>query len=212
MAEIKIEKKPPVWPWVLLVILIIAIIAYFMYSNDTDGKTMFDNEVNDEIRDTISRSESHGTSAPYMGIMSVVQKFESSISDSTRIGVDSTYTKTAIANLARVVTMKADELNIQPTIALENLKFYADPNHVTTTDTQIPTSKNTYNDFKNVSKDIVTVLETIQVKNYPNLAEEIKELKQTSINIQTNVTTKEQQTTLQKFFTIAKDVVNNLNS
>ncbi len=36
MTEIKIRKKRPVWPWVLLVLIIIAI-AYYVWSNDIGG-------------------------------------------------------------------------------------------------------------------------------------------------------------------------------
>ncbi|HEY9185154.1 MAG TPA: hypothetical protein VIM94_07500 [Salegentibacter sp.] len=42
MAEIKIEKKRPVWPWVILIIVILGILAYvFLYTDifieDTDN-------------------------------------------------------------------------------------------------------------------------------------------------------------------------------
>src|SRR5690606_595779 len=176
MAEIKIEKISPIWPWILLIIALIAVIVFFVYNNDNDVNTIYNNDTQSEARDTISNTphESHGTSAPYLGSLSVVQEFESSITDSTRIGVDSMYTKTAIVNLARVVTMKADELDVKPSMALENLKFYTEPSQATT-DTQIPASKDVYGDFKAVSKDIVTVLETIQTENYPTLKNDVSE-------------------------------------
>jgi hypothetical protein len=36
MTEIKIRKKRPVWPWVVLVLAIIAI-AYYLWANDVAG-------------------------------------------------------------------------------------------------------------------------------------------------------------------------------
>lgn len=36
MTEIKIRKKRPVWPWVVLVLAIIAI-AYYLWANDGAG-------------------------------------------------------------------------------------------------------------------------------------------------------------------------------
>ncbi len=35
MAEIKIKKKSPIWPWILLVIIILAALAYYfmVYKN-----------------------------------------------------------------------------------------------------------------------------------------------------------------------------------
>ncbi|WP_081211566.1 hypothetical protein [Salegentibacter sediminis] len=37
MAEIKIEKKRPVWPWIILIIIILGILAYvFLYSDNSN--------------------------------------------------------------------------------------------------------------------------------------------------------------------------------
>ena len=212
MAEIKIEKKSPIWPWILLLIAVIAIIVYFFYNNDAD--TIYDEDIQSEAIDTISsntHNEAYGVAGPHMGATSVVQEFEKSLSDSTRIAVDSIYTKTAIVNLAKVVTMKADELDVQPSMALENLKFYSEQKALST-DTEIPGKNSIYNNFKTVSKDIVTVLETIQSENYPSLQNDVMELKQTSSKIENNIATKEQQTTIQTFFTKAKKVINEMNS
>ena len=67
-------------------------------------------------------------------------------------------------------------------------------------------------DFKTVSTDIVTVLESIQTKKYPSLKEDIEQLKQTSNKIKNDVAIKEQQNTIQSFFTEARTVVNNMNT
>lgn len=34
MAEIKITKKKPVWPWILLVVAILAVMAYFYFESN----------------------------------------------------------------------------------------------------------------------------------------------------------------------------------
>jgi hypothetical protein len=33
MAEIKIEKKKPIWPWIIAVVLVVALV-YFFFLND----------------------------------------------------------------------------------------------------------------------------------------------------------------------------------
>jgi hypothetical protein len=43
MAEIKIERKKPIWPWILLVIIIIAAVVFFVMNNDET----FDREIDD---------------------------------------------------------------------------------------------------------------------------------------------------------------------
>jgi hypothetical protein len=46
MAELRVEKKPPVWPWILVAVLVIGVVAWLLLSNgavDTgdrnDGRT-----------------------------------------------------------------------------------------------------------------------------------------------------------------------------
>ena len=40
MAEIKIEKRKPVWPWILLILVLAAVLYYFMTNDvdETDGE------------------------------------------------------------------------------------------------------------------------------------------------------------------------------
>lgn len=48
MAEIRVEKKKPVWPWVILILLLAGIVVYiFVYDN-----------YNDNIDDIIDAEES----------------------------------------------------------------------------------------------------------------------------------------------------------
>ena len=47
MAEIKIEKKKPVWPWIVALLLIAAIV-YYVFLRDNEGE--FNNGV--EIENT----------------------------------------------------------------------------------------------------------------------------------------------------------------
>ncbi len=60
MAEIKIEKKRPVWPWILLILGIAALI-YFLVFRDEDGELIEQDDRNDiEVQDTSTHfSEQH---------------------------------------------------------------------------------------------------------------------------------------------------------
>ncbi len=47
MAEIKIEKKKPIWPWVLIILIILAAIYFFWYYNDKNynmDENLIDND------------------------------------------------------------------------------------------------------------------------------------------------------------------------
>src|SRR5690554_5670791 len=51
MAEIKIEKKKPIWPWVIVIFVILVAIYFFWYNNDRQM-------ANDPLeKDTISTVE-----------------------------------------------------------------------------------------------------------------------------------------------------------
>ena len=50
MAEIKIEKKKPIWPWILA-LLVISLIVYFLFFKDTTVITNENTTTNDTIVD-----------------------------------------------------------------------------------------------------------------------------------------------------------------
>ncbi|MBT0608868.1 hypothetical protein [Aequorivita echinoideorum] len=53
MAEIKIEKKKPVWPWILLVLLILVGVYFFWNYQDT----MDDREQNEVENNSIEQMD-----------------------------------------------------------------------------------------------------------------------------------------------------------
>lgn len=45
MAEIKIEKKKPVWPWILLGLIILGVILYFLLADNDDSMDDMEDDV-----------------------------------------------------------------------------------------------------------------------------------------------------------------------
>ncbi len=56
MAEIKIEKKKPIWPWIVAVLLIGALVYFvFLRDNEVQGERRVETE-NSTSTDTINSS------------------------------------------------------------------------------------------------------------------------------------------------------------
>lgn len=209
MAEIKIEKKKPVWPWILLILIILAVVAYFIYANnESDDST--DDFNTEEIDTTDNNALYENRDDQDTMNYSDTSYYSESIRDSTRIGTDSTYTKTALHNLARAVTQKASQHNVESFQALEDLKQYASQTNGMTDSTNSNATGMTKN-LKTVSMNIVNVLERIQTSNFPALNNEIADLKQTANKLNTDALDR-QQNNLQAFFRKANEVLNKMNS
>ncbi len=61
MAEIKIEKKKPIWPWILLGLIILAVIVYFVIADNGDDDDDFNEEENTEQVVTPMETEEEDT-------------------------------------------------------------------------------------------------------------------------------------------------------
>lgn len=213
MAEIKIEKKKPVWPWILLVLIILAAIAYFVYTNNNDDDYQDDvdtEEIDDMNDNTLKDSIIYEDTMDNPDSFMLVTQYSESIKDSTRIGTDSTYTKTALYNLAKAVTSKATQYNLGNSKALEDLKSFTSQMDGITNST-MPKATGINKNLKTVSMNIVSVLEIIQTKTFSVLQKEVSDLKQTANKI-TTMSLDKQKTALQTFFRKANEVLNNMNS
>lgn len=56
MAEIKIEKKRPIWPWILLIIIILGILAYVFLYTDVLNENIDDTDDIEELNDNDNRT------------------------------------------------------------------------------------------------------------------------------------------------------------
>ncbi|RAJ25171.1 hypothetical protein LX77_01472 [Gelidibacter algens] len=214
MAEIKIEKKRPVWPWVVLILIVLAIIVYFIYENrdnDDYNDDLNDGTTTEQMDDSIDL-QSDSTYDPnqnYSSTFDEFSAFEESISDSTRIAVDSSYTKKAFSNLAKAVVAKADESALQNSEALNYLRDYSTLSANMSSTTQgMEASKN----FKTPSEEIVTVLGAIQSKKYPALQSQVSDLKQIAAKVDGSKRMDGQQAFMNSFLNKAKDVLQAMNN
>lgn len=99
MAEIKIEKKKLLWPWILLGLGGIAVLMYFLTFDDYNGQT---NEVpktseliGTKETDLINVKENNSTVAAYINFLEISKN---------RMSLDHAYTNEALSKLIKATT------------------------------------------------------------------------------------------------------------
>lgn len=212
MAEIKIEKKKPVWPWILLGLIILAIILYFVFTDNTDDVDDFDDDT-EQVTDTtfqdnqmMDRDTIGWNNDTIGGVDSQsVSRYIAHVDDTTRMGVDHEYTNNALVHLINAVEAKADERNIDLNTDLEEIR--TDAQQIT----QNPQATNHADKIKSAGSKIAEALEKIQQEGYPNLSEEVQEVKTAVQEIESSTLTLEQKDRINSFFKEAADVLRNMS-
>ncbi len=201
MAEIKIEKKKPIWPWVLGVLILLALVYFFWASNDgsddiDDGVVIQDTTqtIIDERKDTNSDS-----TALYSGKYGTVVT-EKAVSnyltyiDNDNMGLDHEYTNGALIHLITATEAEANNLNVNITAnldkALENAAFIK----------KDPTSLAHADKIKNASMEIASALKTIQEQKFDNLIDQANEVKAAAEKIDIKTPTLDQKKDVKNFF------------
>ena len=200
MAEIKIEQKKQVWPWLLVSLVIAALLLYFLVFRDndknTEAVTEADDITNTNESDLLGVKENNGTVAAYVDF---VEK------NKEKMGLDHEYTNEALLKLIEATNAMANEVGYEAQADIEKVREYAkmissDPFETTHAD--------------NIRKadDILTnILQNIQKANYPSLADEVTALKSASESIKLGVLTLDQTEAVKNYFAKAADLLKKMN-
>ena len=173
MAEIRIEKKKPVWPWVLLAIIVVGVILFFLLrdydTNDTDMNTNADTEEldqmdNEEMNTAAWKKDSMQSDYDRTGKRTSDSAY---IGDNSQLGRDSTYTSSAFTQLITAVEMKAMQKNIDLSADFREMKNQAQQLSMNMKEPSM----------KELSTKISNVFQNIQEKEYPTLQQEAQDLK-----------------------------------
>lgn len=211
MAEIKIEKKKPIWPWILVILVVLGIIAYLVYANSE--RDDYNDDLDDDvtIENVIDSDSGHSdTKGAYKVVNAYDQymAFEGSIRDSTRIAIDSSYTKKAYYNLCKAVAKKAEEHNVEESQALIDLKNFS--MLITKVSSPLSSAESAKN-FKTASDKVAKVLEDIQIKSYPALQSQVSDLKQVTSEMDGYISMDKQQDNITQFLQKSRDVLRAMN-
>lgn len=201
MAEIKIEKKKPIWPWIILVLVILAILYFLVFANDDDDdiedvntEQIEEETVWEEEADT-SWEEETGAVAGYL----------SYVADESRMGIDHEYTNNALIELMNAVQAKADDMNYDISADMEKVRQQALKIQ------QDPTALTHANTIKDAGMQLVNILQNMQEEAFPQLSSDVQEVKTAASNIDGSVQTFNQKDQVNKFFSEAADVLRKMS-
>lgn len=210
MAEIKIEKKKPIWPWIILALVILALLYFFVFADDNDDNL---NETNTEQveEETVWADDTDTTSWETTGNTGDtltgqgVEGYLSYISDDNRMGIDHEYTNNAIIQLMNAVQAKANEMNYDISADMQSIRQDAQEIQ------QDPTATTHANKIKDAGTKLANVIERMQQEEYPNLSNDAQEVKTAAQNIDTSTQTLQQRDQIKKFFDEAGDVLRKMS-
>ena len=211
MAEIKIEKKKPIWPWILLVLIIIlAIVLYFMFGNRVDDDTEAD-DVNTEITEEADDREDYVSYEDSLALANSEKAFRTyttSIQDTTALGTDAVKTKAALINLSRAVEAKANQFGLENSESLEmlNKEIRSVDSTLTSTNQNIDTKM-----FKGTGMRILAVMDTIQKVKFPQLTTNVDNVKDALNRISPEQQLTNQAQHVNSFFRQSNEVLNKMN-
>ena len=157
MAEIKIEKKKPVWPWVILVLLVLFLI-WFFFMRDKAKEVVVENKRTEQ---TVIKEDQNVKRA------SAVALYSDFISDTTKMGVDHEYSSGALNHLINAVEEKAKMNDVDINADLTEAR--KDASEIT----KDPAKLNHADLIKKSGKIITRALTTLQKSKFPSLSSDL---------------------------------------
>lgn len=215
MAEIKIEKKKPIWPWILIIVLVILALLYFLVFADNDADDDFSDtddmeqvetrdsleiEGNQENTDTWENEQLNDSLSG--GFASLSSAYYAAIEDDDKLGSDSTYTNNALLKLVDAVNAKALEYDLD-----SNLDQIRKEVMNTSENTKSISSEK----IKNTGDKVIEALEELQQKEFPQLSEQIEAAKKSLSAIETDKEMSNQQDEIEAFFDKTADVLRKMD-
>ena len=192
MAEIKIEKKKPIWIWMLLGLGLVAAFIYYMSLNDDYA----DIEEVSETAELINVNKNNPAVSDYINFIE---------SDTNRMTMDHAFTHEAIIKLTNATIALADDADYEIKADMDMIKEYAE----TITEDSLDTTH--ANDIRKAADIVTNVLQNIQLAKYPGLTNEVTDLRNASNSINPDVYTLDQKSAVKSYFRSAADLLKKMN-
>jgi hypothetical protein len=189
MAEIKIEKRKPAWPWLLLSLGAAAVLIYFIAFQGKNGEKK-------KVSELMYVSENNTTVNDYVNFVE---------NDNNNMSLDHAFTNEALLKLADATDEMADEIDFEMHTDLDKVDELAEMI------TKDPSDTSHANSIRKATDILTNALQEIQKENYPGLKKEVAELRVASESINPDVITLNQQVVVKAYFQKAADLLKKMN-
>ncbi len=193
MTEIKIEKKKPVWPWLLLVAVILVLLLYFFVFNKEDEMNVV---AENPATAVIDVDENNSTVAAYVNFIN---------SDSNKMSLYHDFTNEAFLKLTNATNAMADEAGYSVKADLDKAKEFT--NRITTD----PFETSHADNIRKAADIISGSLQNLQKAKYPGLENNAGELTLAAEAIKPETLILEQRDAVKTFFAKAANLLERMN-
>ena len=201
MAEIKIEKKTAIWPWIVG-LLVIALLVYFLFFKDTTVITEETTTTNDTITNQTEMLDDNYVDETMTDVAAFVAFTKN---DDGNMTLDHEYSHEALTKLINATEEISEKTNFDSKMDLDNARKYADEI------TKDPMATNHADNIKKATDMISTVLQNIQTAKFPALKAEADKVKMSSQAINVKELTLNQKSTIKGFFDNTAALLDKMN-
>lgn len=195
MTEIKIEKKKPVWPWILLGVFVIGLILFFLFVDN-------DREELDTVAETPVEV---GVVAP-VDLDPIVTSYIVFIeNDVDSMGLSHEFTNDAFEKLIEATRNTADRNNFDISADLESAQDFA------AVITKEPFETTHAEKIRKAADILTTALVGLQQAKFPDLTNEANEVKSAANSINPATPTLDQKVEVKTFFRETRDLIREMN-
>ena len=198
MTEIKIEKKKPVWPWILLVLvlLIVAFAAWFFFIRNDNAEPV---ATSDETAVETALIDIHENNIIVTAYVTFID------ADTNTMGIDHVFTNEAFTKLTNAVDAMAAEAGYDIKADIAEAKQLAEEI------TKDPMVTSHGDKIRNGAVLLSTCMQNIQQAKYLGLSAEAADVKSAASAINPETLTLDQRDAVKSFFRKSADLLNKMN-
>ncbi len=207
MAEIKIKKKTPIWPWILGILAILAILYFaFLYNDDdVEGDDMSDNDT-EMVTDDVDNTANDAAIVFSETANTEISEYKTFIAKDAEMGLEHVYSHNALSKLIDATEAVANTLNVDISADLETARSNAGSIEDDTYEVDHADK------IKSAGNIVVQALTKIQMQRFPDLAESCSELQNSVMAIAPGTQTLEQKAAVKNFFDQAGELLTNMKN